>query len=201
MIEKIVETWKEIVAESRWWTISNLLTLLRIILVPFIVVGIVYHSWTLVFLLFVVAGLTDFFDGYFARWFNEETALGKALDPIADKILLVSSFSALSFIDSPSFSVPLWFVLLLFFRETVILGGSILLVLLGIRLQICPSLAGKLTTFFQLSFIWWLFVCYFMGWNPIKTYSVVILLLAGFSLFSLGQYGLQGFGYLRNAKR
>ena len=91
MVKKISAIWEEIISENRggapWLTISNVLTVLRILLVPVIVVGISHHLWSFVFVLFLVAGLTDMLDGYLARWLNEQTTLGACLDPIADKIL------------------------------------------------------------------------------------------------------------------
>jgi cardiolipin synthase len=177
--------------------ISNLLTISRILITPVIFGGIVRQEWTFVFILFLIAGLTDVLDGYVARKFGLGTEFGACLDPIADKILLISSFAALSFIDSPSFAVPRWFFFLILVRETIILGGALLLFIRGIRLKVVPSIAGKLTTFFQLSFIWWIFICYFFGWNPARTYSVSIVLLALFSLMSLAQYGARGFSYLK----
>lgn len=177
-------------------TISNLLTLLRIFLSPFIFWGIMKGSWFLVFILLVIAALTDVLDGHLARAFSQRTTIGACLDPVADKLLLISSFAALSFVDSPSFFVPRWFFFLILSREIIILGGSLILLLLGTKIQVAPSIAGKLTTFFQLSFILWIFACYFFGWNPVKTYSVSLILLAFFSLFSLVQYGLIGFRYL-----
>jgi cardiolipin synthase len=181
---------------NRWLTLSNGLTFLRIGLTPFIVMGIVHRSWDVVFSLILVAALTDFFDGHLARWRDEQTILGTYLDPIADKILLVSSFASLSFVDSPSFSIPFWFVLLVFMRETIIIGGSFILFVLGIKFKVMPSIWGKLTTFFQLTFILWLFICYFVGWSPIRTYSVLLVLLAIFSLISLVHYGIIGVRYL-----
>jgi len=173
---------------QRWLTISNMVTFLRILLVPFIVAGIVRGSWLPVFILLVAAAITDVLDGYLARWLNEQTALGACLDPIADKILLISSFSALAFIDSPSFSIPGWFVFLIVVREVALVGGAFFLYLRGAQVTIAPSIAGKLTTFFQLLFIFWLFVCYFVGWNPIKTYGVALVVLSLLSVFSFYHY-------------
>lgn len=197
MVKKISKMWKEIALEGRWLTISNLLTVLRILLIPIIIFGIANHLWTFVFFLFLFAGVTDVLDGQLARWLDEQTVLGACLDPIADKLLLIASFATLSFVDSPSFSIPSWFVFFVCAREAIILGGSFFLVFRGIHLRIAPSIWGKMTTFFQLLFILWIFVCYFVGWNPIKTYSILLVLLAVFSLFSLGQYAVVGMRYLR----
>ncbi|MBU1008262.1 CDP-alcohol phosphatidyltransferase family protein [Candidatus Dependentiae bacterium] len=197
MVREISKMYGNIVREGRWLTISNALTFLRILLVPIIVLGIANHLWTVVFFLLLFAGLTDVLDGYLARRLNEQTVLGACLDPIADKFLLIASFAALSFVDSPSFSIPSWFVFLVCVREVTILGGSFLLMLRGIQLKIAPSIWGKMTTFFQLLFILWIFICYFAGWSPVKTYSILIVLLALFSLISLAQYTMVGMLYLR----
>ena len=193
-----IEEVSEAIPADRWLTLSNGLTFLRIVLTPFIVMGIVHRSWVVVFGLLLIAALTDFFDGHLARWRNEQTVVGAYLDPIADKILLVSSFATLSFVDSPSFSIPFWFVLLVFMREAIIIGGSIVLFVLKIKFKVSPSIWGKLTTFFQLTFILWLFICYFAEWSPIRTYSVLLVLLAIFSLISLVHYGMIGVRYLRS---
>jgi len=177
--------------------ISNALTFIRILLTPVVVVGIVYNRWSLVFWLLFTAGVTDVLDGYLARKLGQGTVFGACLDPAADKFLIISSFTALSFVDTPSFSIPFWFVLLVFARETIIVGGAFILFLLGIEFKVLPSIAGKLTTFFQLTFIMWIFSCYFFGWNPIRTYWVLLIVIALFSLASLTQYGMIGFRYLK----
>lgn len=182
---------------SKIINISNLLTFVRIAITPIIVVGIMNHRWTGVFFLLLLAGVTDVLDGYLARLLNQGTTFGACLDPIADKILLISSFAALCFVDSPSFFIPSWFVFFVLVRETIILGGAFLLFFLGIKVKVSPSVAGKLTTFFQLSFILWIFSCYFFGWNPQRTYTVLLISITLFSLISLVQYGLVGVKYLK----
>lgn len=177
--------------------ISNILTVLRIALTPFIFFGIVHQSWYLVFSLLLFACLTDILDGYFARKYSQGTRFGACLDPLADKILLVSSFAALAFVDSPSFSIPTWFFFVILFREITMIFGFLGLTFLGIDIKMAPSVAGKLTTFFQLSFIMWIFLCYFFGWNPTKTYTVSLILLTLFSIASFVQYGMKGVRYLR----
>lgn len=188
---------KKILKDKSWCTISNFLTLLRILLTPFVVVGIFYEQWTYVFFLLLFVTSTDLLDGYLARLLNQDTYLGKVLDPIADKILITSSFSALAFLQSPSFPIPVWFVILIVCREFVILLGSLILLRKGINFEIAPTIWGKLNTFFQLMFILWLFICHFCNWVPAKTYLIILGLLAVFSIISLIQYVKLGINYLR----
>ncbi|MFH1643558.1 MAG: CDP-alcohol phosphatidyltransferase family protein [bacterium] len=181
-----------------WFTISNILTYIRILLTPVIVAGIFYKHWYLVFYIFIAASLTDLLDGYLARLFNQQTTLGACLDPIADKIFLISIFSSLAFLDSPFFHIPVWFVIFILCRESVILLGTYVMMRAEIDVKIDPSIWGKLTTFFQILFIAWIFICYFMHWMPSKTYYTLLSFITFFSVFSLIQYISLGIRYLRN---
>ncbi len=184
---------EKIACDERWFTLSNGITLLRIILAPLVVVSM-YYGWLYCsFTLFMVAAVTDFLDGFIARWTNSSTNLGKVLDPIADKLLLLSSFCALAYIPLPLFQIPSWFVVLLLVREVIIVSGATLLLLCRPTLSIDPLMSGKLTTLFQIIFIGWLFVGYFVWGVLVKVNSYVLVALALFSLFSLFQYLLRGF--------
>lgn len=169
-------------------TFSTVLTLLRIVLTPFIVAAMVLHCWGGAFWLFVISASFDVLDGNIARWFHQETFLGACLDPIADKILLVSCFTALAFVQSPLFSIPLWFVLLVLFKELIILGGSSIIYFVRGHLIVHPTVLGKATTVAQTGFIIWLFACYFFGWLPVKTYYTALGLLLVLIILSLLQY-------------
>ncbi len=182
--------------DKSWFNISNILTAVRILLTPIIVYSIVNNWWKIAFFLIFIAALTDFLDGFLARLFCEQTQFGAMFDPIADKIFLVACFYTLAFVHSPSFMVPRWFVYLIMFRETLILTGFGIFLIFRSGVEVRPSIWGKLTTLFQILFIMWIFICYFMGWSPQKTYSVIIIFLALFSVFSLGQYALVGLHYL-----
>lgn len=188
---------KSIFSDGSWLTISNGLTFARIILAPVMMVGILQKMWFLTFWVFVVASWTDLLDGYLARRFNTQTGLGAVLDPIADKIFLLSCFSGLSFLDSPSFHIPTWFFFMVLGREFIISFGFFILMILGKNAQPRPTIWGKLTTFFQLLFIFWIFVCYFFGWAPVRTYGVFLILLAVFSVLSLLHYIRMGIGFLK----
>jgi len=129
--------------------LANILTIIRIFLVPLFIISIGYNKPLLALSIFAIAGLTDALDGYIARRFNQETLLGKILDPIADKFLLVSSFI---FIYNSNFEVrmPFWYVVIVISRDIFILLGSLVIYLIKGNLKIEPSIFGKATTFFQI---------------------------------------------------
>lgn len=180
--------------DKRWLTVSNVLTCLRILFAPAICVGVAYSYWRLTFVMFVVTAFTDILDGWVARLFHEDTHLGRLLDPLADKFFLLCCFGSLAFISTPSFSIPRWFFVIIFAREVIMVAGSALLLnFKGLHVQIQPTRWGKLTTFFQLLFIAWIFICHFCGWAPAKTYIVLLISLTLFSLVSLAHYIKVGF--------
>lgn len=132
--------------------IPNILTILRIILVPMFIIFIWYNLSVYALITFIVAGLTDALDGYIARKFKQETQLGKILDPIADKALLISAFIFL-FNSKLQIKLPFWFVVIVISRDIYILAGSFLIYILKGYLKVKPSTFGKATTFFQIILI------------------------------------------------
>ncbi|MCM8823206.1 MAG: CDP-alcohol phosphatidyltransferase family protein [Candidatus Omnitrophica bacterium] len=131
---------------------ADKLSIARIILIPFFVSLLIYsryHSILRYFALgvFVVAVLSDFFDGLVARIKKEKSKFGKVIDPLADKLLLIISFISLYFLK---FAIPLWVVIIIVSRDLIILLGVVVLNFLKIDITISPSIWGKLTTFFQM---------------------------------------------------
>ena len=184
--------------------LPNKLTTLRVVLAFFFMVSLLVDfpfSKSLALFFFSLASFTDMYDGVLARKMKLESDYGKLLDPVADKLLLVSCFAALAFIRSPSFVVPAWFVFLVLFRELFIMLGSFLILLADFKFEIAPTIWGKLTTFFQILFIFWIFICGFFQWNPEKTYHVFLALLTVFSVLSLLQYIKIGLNYLYNLSK
>lgn len=179
-------------------TLSNWLTIARIALTPIIVMGMIKHWWGIACILFAIACITDMLDGNIARLRNEQTLLGACLDPIADKFLILACFFTLAFVQSPLFSIPKWFVLLVLVKELLLIIGAILLYMRNGYIQVRPLLIGKVTTVVQMGFIGWLFACYFFAWMPIKIYygmlGVLFLLVIG----SLVAYSLLGIRWLRH---
>jgi len=118
-------------------------------LVPIFIIFIGYNKPLYALLTFIIAGLTDALDGYIARKFNQITNLGKILDPIADKVLLVSAFI---FIYNSNFEIkfPYWFIVLVISRDIYLIAGSTLIYFFKGFVKIKPSIFGKATTFFQI---------------------------------------------------
>jgi cardiolipin synthase (CMP-forming) len=193
-------TWKDIsrIPMHEWrLTFSTMITIMRIILAPCVVVAMMYGTWGKAFILFVIASLTDFLDGNVARLLNEQTFLGACLDPIADKILLVPCFMTLAFIKTPLFIIPLWFVLVVLIREFIVLAGALMIYFVKGDVVIKPTLLSKLTTMMQMIFIVWLFACYFMHWEPTKIYYAMLSLLFVLVVSSLLHYVYIGINQLR----
>lgn len=129
--------------------IPNLLTLLRIILVPIVVIFLIQGSFGKAMITFVAAALTDGLDGFLARTLGQQTTLGAYLDPIADKALLASSFVTLSVLRV----VPGWLTVIVISRDIIILLGILVLSMMSIEVKIRPTAVSKITTAMQLSTI------------------------------------------------
>jgi cardiolipin synthase len=127
--------------------LPNFLTLVRILAIPFFLVLLASHLYFDALAVFILGGVTDALDGFVARRMNQKTALGAKLDPIADKLLLTSSFIMLGLMDG----IPLWLVVLVVSRDAVILFGyAAISFLVEDRIEIRPTIMGKLSTVFQL---------------------------------------------------
>lgn len=165
---------KKLPAREKKITVSTSLTILRFILIPFIVLTMIMQAWHIAFTLFVIAAITDVLDGWIARRFNQHTFLGAALDPLADKLLVLAVFATLAFVQSPLFMIPRWFVVLVLLKEMVQIVGAIIIFSIKGHLTIAPTFLGKITMVAQTIFIMWLFSCYFFAWVPIKTYYAML---------------------------
>lgn len=124
----------------------NLLTLLRLFIVPFIVIEVLDSDFNMAFALFLLAGITDALDGLLARWLSQKTTLGQYLDPIADKLLLSTLFLVLTHVAL----IPRYVTVLVFSRDLGILLISTLLFATGTLRDFRPSWLGKLNTLVQI---------------------------------------------------
>jgi cardiolipin synthase (CMP-forming) len=129
--------------------IPNSLTILRILLIPCYVGLLVYGKFDQALIVLLVAGLTDALDGAIARMKNQYTRLGAVLDPLADKMLLISGFVTLSMIHL----VPSWVTILVVSRDVILMLGTAVAHFTDSRVDITPTFLGKGTTFLQLSYV------------------------------------------------
>lgn len=129
-------------------------TVLRIILVPVLATLVYYgrHDWAL--LVFCMAALSDAADGFIARVFRQKTPLGAYLDPLADKLLLMTCFIVFTFSENLHVVLPGWVTLSVVFRDIIILVGiAVIYILSPSTLKIKPTIISKLTTVFQVATI------------------------------------------------
>ncbi len=137
--------------------IANKVSIFRILNVPFFIASLVYYSPEkdfiryLALFIFSIAVISDVIDGYLARKNKEKSKAGQVLDPLADKLLLMSAFICLYVIDTFPLGVrfPLWVTLIVISRDTLILLGAVVIYMVRGRLEVSPTYWGKLTTAFQ----------------------------------------------------
>jgi cardiolipin synthase (CMP-forming) len=130
-------------------TIPNFLTLLRIIAIPVFLILVSGHRFAAALVLFLAAAITDTVDGVIARLTDSRSDLGATMDPLADKLLLVSSFLILTWLGV----LPTWLLILVLTRDVVILSGYTVIYFVSTPMEIDPTFAGKLNTFFEMSTI------------------------------------------------
>jgi cardiolipin synthase len=131
---------------GRIWTVPNQITLLRLGFLPIFLILISYEDYRWALAVLVVAGLSDGIDGLLARKLNQRSSLGAYLDPIADKLLLSSSFVILAFKKE----IAWWLTIIVLSRDVLILVVAVVIILIWGYRPFPPSLLGKLTTFFQI---------------------------------------------------
>lgn len=166
--------------------IPNILSLLRIILTPVIVIFLMEGSYFKALVVFSISGLTDGLDGFLARVLKQQTKLGAYLDPIADKALLTSSFLTLAIMGV----LPGWLTVIVISRDCIILLGIAILSIMSISFEIHPAFISKVTTMLQLLTI--LMVLLLRGLASGVDHDWMYLLYWVTALFTI----LSGLGYL-----
>ena len=129
--------------------VPNTLTVMRMLLVPVIVVALLRQSYDVALGIFLLAGASDGLDGFIARRFNQCTRLGAILDPLADKLLVVSSALVLGWLGR----IPWWLAAAVVGRDLVIVAGAIAYYRRVRHLEMEPTLLSKLNTFLQIGLI------------------------------------------------
>ncbi len=163
-------------------TIPNLITILRVLLVPIFVIYIINDRTLGSLIIFVIASISDALDGFIARVFHQKSDLGVYLDPLADKILLVTSYTTLAILKM----IPPWLAVLIISRDVIILLGVLVLYLNRHPVKVHPSLLSKSTTCLQVATILMILSNSYLNIEPIQIYT--FWLTAGFTIASGLQY-------------
>lgn len=144
-------------------SLANKITIVRILLIPVFVMFAIYYvkehqewQWLSAVGVFFTAAVTDALDGYIARKYSQKSRLGTLLDPLADKLLLVSALVLFSIDNGEAFErIPLWFPILVISRDLLLLGGSMLLQFLHGNFVARPRAVGKIATVCQMVTVGW----------------------------------------------
>jgi CDP-diacylglycerol--glycerol-3-phosphate 3-phosphatidyltransferase len=144
-------------------TTANKVTICRILLVPFFIVAVIYYVNTgvelyrgLAISCFGFAALSDGIDGFIARHFNQRSELGAVLDPLADKILLVSGVVLLSLHNEPRLpGIPIWLTVTILSRDVLLLLGLVVIHFVAGKVKVRPHLIGKAATVLQMAAVLW----------------------------------------------
>jgi cardiolipin synthase (CMP-forming) len=164
--------------------LPNLITLARILSVPLVVWAITSGEMLIAFLLFVAAGISDAVDGFLAKRFDMTSELGAYLDPLADKVLIVSIYVALGISEA----VPRWLVILVVSRDLMIIGAVMLSWLVGKPVEVKPLLVSKLNTAAQIFFAGLVLGSLGLQFNPGWTLPFTMALVAALTLLSVAAY-------------
>ncbi|MDD5427998.1 MAG: CDP-alcohol phosphatidyltransferase family protein [Candidatus Omnitrophica bacterium] len=158
--------------------LANKITIVRIVLIPFFVAAIVYARLEIALSIFIVAVLSDGADGFIARALKQKTALGTILDPVADKLLLLSAYICLSVSASipQGLRLPPYVPIIVISRDVIIVLGSIMVYVVTNNLKVAPSAVGKATTFFQMMTIVSILLQFkysFVVWNIAVLFTII----------------------------
>jgi cardiolipin synthase len=167
-------------------TVPNVLSILRIILVPIFIIYMLNNRTLASLVVFIIAGVSDALDGFIARAFHQKSNLGAHLDPLADKVLLISAYVTLAIFGR----IPSWLAVLTISRDVIILLGVLVLYLNRYPIKINPSILSKATTCMQVATILIVLSNGYLPFQFLKVYAfwVTALLTVGSGL----QYIRQG---------
>jgi cardiolipin synthase (CMP-forming) len=171
----------------RWagrMTIPNYITILRLLLVPFVVWSMLSGQQLAALLGFVIAGLSDGVDGYIARRYDMKSELGTYMDPVADKLLLVSVFIVLAYQDM----LPLWLVAMVVFRDALIVSAVMLSAVMGNPVEMHPLFVSKANTAVQIALAALVLSNHGFGFQSVAAVDVLAVLVALLTAASTAAY-------------
>jgi len=167
-------------------------------MVPFLIL-IGNGRFGLALIVFFIASLTDFADGYIARRFRQQSTLGRFLDPLADKLLTTSGFVVMAIPHKEFASIPIWLAAVVVGRDVLIVFGSFLIYRITRFRDFKPTLLGKANTLIELGLIFWFLVFHttgrFTSLLPLL-YAVVVASV----VISGAEYAIQGIRILRKGR-
>ena len=177
-------------------SIPNLITLGRILLVPVVVWAIASGEMRIAFLLFMVAAVSDAVDGYLAKRFGMATELGAYLDPLADKVLIVSIYVTLGI----NLIIPRWIVILVVSRDIMIIGAVLLSWLVDKPVTVKPLMVSKLNTAAQIIYACLVLASFGFGFDAGWLLTLVMALVAALTLLSVGFYVAEWIRHMNEAE-
>jgi cardiolipin synthase len=191
-------------------TLANKITVVRFFLIPVFIVFAAYYSESitsgeenrlyriLALATYALASISDAIDGYIARNFNQSTALGRVLDPIADKLLLLTGVVTLS-VTNWHAGLPIWFAVLVIARDVVISVGMLIIYLTHGKAKVRARISGKICTFLTLSCVCWVLVDFWSVGSRPWPLEVLIYLTALFTVVTGYLYLGDGIRQLRES--
>src|SRR6478609_7804444 len=200
-------------------TTANKITVVRILMIPAFVTMAIYYGESIqrgqplewqrfaAIAIFILAAVSDGLDGYVARRYNQRSALGVILDPLADKGLLLSGIITLSIsnwsdIDPDYGRFPAWFPVLVISRDAVILVGAIVLYLLNGKVHVKPNWTGKVATVLQMIAIGWVMLqLHFLPLLYVVIAAGVFTFISGIVYVTDGMRQLQAEGHAHATKQ
>ena len=168
-------------------TFANKITICRILAVPFVIATLLYYNPAQDYLRYVALGIflfaviSDVIDGYIARRYRQKTQAGAILDPLADKLLLISVFLCLYKIghDLPAVSLPMWLVVAVISRDMILVIGGALIQLIHGSFLVEATRWGKLSTFFQVLTVAHNLLQWQLGTGVLWSVTLVFVLISG----------------------
>ncbi len=191
-------------------TLANKITILRLLLIPVFIVFAAYYSESissgqeerlfriLALAVYATASLSDAIDGFIARNFNQSTPLGRVLDPIADKLLLLCGVVTLS-VTNWHTGLPIWFAVLVIARDVVISVGMLIIYLTHGSATVRARISGKICTFLQLSCVCWVMLDFWSVNSRPLPLEILIYLAAAFTALTGYLYLKDGIQQLRDS--
>lgn len=173
--------------QDRILTIPTIITLCRLVLLPFLLRAMCMQSWNIALLLFCLSVFSDGLDGFLARRLQQMTFFGAALDAFTDKLMITACFAALAYVRLPFFAIPYWFVSIIVMKELCLIVGGVLLLQYIPDAVIRPTLLGKSSFVVQALCIAWVLAAAAYDWVP----RIQVQYSAALVLFLVVASGLQ----------